>query len=64
MGEVTFAEFKNLLKFELGERTDLSSWGDLGNLYGKWINLSYLTISTSTNIPGIKNQLYFPELHT
>ena len=64
MGEVTFSEFKNYLKFELGERTDLSSWGDLGNLYGKWINLSYLTISTSTNIPGIKNQLYFPELHT
>ena len=64
MGTTTFSEFKDQLKFELGERTDLSSHSTLGDLYGDWIDLGYLTLVTSNDIQGVKRSLYFPELFT
>ena len=64
MGTETFASFKQLLKFELGERTDLSSHSDLGDIYGRWINLAYLTFTTTDKIQGVRGHLYFPELMT
>ena len=63
MGTETFATFRQQLKWELGERTDLSSHSDLGDLYGKWINLAYLTLTTTDSIQGVRGHLYFPELH-
>lgn len=64
MGSDTFVTFRQKLKFEFGERTDLLAHGDLGNLYGVWINLAYLTFTTSKDIQGVKRNLYFPELFT
>ncbi|KKL53454.1 hypothetical protein LCGC14_2275280 [marine sediment metagenome] len=64
MGTVTFDKFVLQTKFELGERTDLSSHSDLGDLYEDWINMSYLTLTTSMKIKGVEGQLYFPELFT
>ena len=63
-GTVTFAKFKQQLKFEFGERTDLSSHADLGNLYGEWVNTAYLTLTTTDSIQGVRGHLYFPELMT
>ena len=63
-GVDTFAVLKNKLKFELGERTDLSSHTDLSNLYGRWINVAYLTLTTSDSIQGVWGHLYLPELMT
>lgn len=64
MGDYSFVTFKQMLKFEIGERTDLLAHSDLGDLYGRWINLAYLTLSTSMKIIGVEGQLYFPELFT
>jgi len=64
MGDYTFSEFKSQLKFELGERTDLESHTDLSNLYGRWINTAYLTLTTKHKFWGLKRDFYFPPLHT
>jgi len=64
MGTEIFDSLKKLLKFELGERTDLSTHTDLGDMYGKWINSAYLTLTTTDSIKGVRGHLYFPELHT
>ena len=42
----------------------MSSHSDLGDLYGDWINLAYITLCTSNDIQGVKRSLYFPELFT
>ena len=63
MGTETFATFRQGLKFELGERLDLSTHSDLGDMYGKWINTAYLTLTTMDSIQGVRGHLYFPELH-
>jgi len=62
VGTETFKTLREQIKFELGERTDLSTHTDLGDLYGKWINLAYLTITTTDSIQGVRGHLYFPEL--
>lgn len=64
MGDYTFTQFKDMLKFELGERTDLSSHSTLSNLYGCWINIAYRQLTTTDQIFGKKVKLFFPDLHT
>lgn len=64
MGEIGFSEFKASLKFELQERTDLSSHTILGDLYGIWINKAYRTLTNENRMWSLKRNFYFPELHT
>jgi len=61
-GTYTFAEFKDMLKLELGETEGLDSHSSLGNLLGKWVNSAYIYLTTRYNLFGSKFKLYFPEL--
>lgn len=63
MGERTYAEMKADLTLELGQRTDLTS-APLSA--GDWINVAYLTLTTSNQFFGFKLPKYFrfPELDT
>jgi len=64
MGDYSYDEFKAHLKFQLGERTDLSSHSVLGDLYGEWINQAYMTLTTKDSFFGKRIKLKFPELDT
>lgn len=60
-GTFTFANFVDYLQIMFGERSDLSSVGGV-NLYEKFINLSYIRLTTRNRFWGIKKSFYFPEL--
>lgn len=60
-GTFTFANFVDYLTVMFGERTDLTSVGGV-NLYEKWINLSYIRLTTRNRFWGLKKSFYFPEL--
>ena len=60
-GSYTFANFTDYLQIMFGERSDLTSVGGV-NLYEKWINLSYIRLTTRNRFYGLKANFYFPEL--
>jgi hypothetical protein len=62
-GEVTFEEFKEYVKFRMGQRTDLESVNS-DNLYGIWTNLAYRQLTTRNRFWGLKKSFYFPQLET
>jgi len=64
MGDYSYDEFKAHLKFQLGNRSDLSSHSVLGDLYGEWINQAYMTLTTKDSFFGKRIKLRFPELMT
>jgi len=63
-GDWTFAEFKALLKMELGEVDIYDSHSVMGDLPGEWINTAYMTLTTRDMFWGKRMALYFPELMT
>jgi hypothetical protein len=56
MGTKTFSEFKDDLKFGLGQRDDLASY------LGGWVNTAYRTLTTGNRFWQIKRNFRFPEL--
>ena len=52
MGEYTFTNFRNYLKLEMYNRSDLES---PTNYYSTWINQAYINVVS-------RKDLYFPEL--
>ena len=60
-GSWTLDNFVDYLTVMFGERTDLASVGGV-NLYEKWINLSYIRLTTRNRFWGLKKSFYFPEL--
>ena len=63
-GHYSFSEMADLLKFELGERPDLEAHSVFTNLYGEWINIAYMTLTTRDMFWGKRVMLFFPELYT
>lgn len=61
MGTYTFDDFRNYLKFELGQRTDLET---PINYYSIWINAAYLTLTTRDKLFGMNKSFWFPQLET
>jgi len=60
-GVKEFSEFKNELRIELGERTDVESLGGV-NYLGVWVNTAYITLATQNKMWGIRKNFTFPEL--
>lgn len=58
MGDYTYTEFQDKLKFEMGQRTDVDAYRD------DWINIAYRELTSATRIFTIKRYFYFPELET
>ena len=62
MGDWGFDDFKTYLKFQLGQRTDLSAaTDDSSNLYGIWVNLAYRELTTTVKLLGKEYNFFFPE---
>lgn len=62
MGDWGFDDFKKYLKFQLGQRTDLSAGGDdAEDLYGIWVNLAYRELTSATKLLGSEYNFHFPE---
>ena len=65
MGALGFDDFKEILKYRLGDRADMESAGDSSlNYYGLFINSAYRQLCTQDSILGLKKRLYFPQLMT
>ena len=58
MGDRTFSTFQDNLTFELGERSDISTYVD------DWINTAYMTLTTKSRFPELRLNYVFPELET
>jgi len=61
MGNYSFDDFRNYLKFELGQRTDLES---PVNYYTAWINAAYISLTTRDKLFGMNKSFWFPQLET
>jgi len=57
----SFDDFRNYLKFELGQRTDLES---PVNYYTAWINAAYISLTTRDKLFGMNKSFWFPQLET
>lgn len=61
MGAYSFENFRDYLKLELGQRTDLES---PVNYYSVWINAAYLSLTTRDKLFGIIKSFWFPHLES
>ena len=61
-GHYTYAQFKALLKAEMGEADQFESHSVMGDLYGEYVNVAYMTLTTRDMFWGKKVKLEFPEL--
>jgi hypothetical protein len=68
MGTYTFAQFKDYVALAMGQRSDLQTAsllvGGSTEMYGVWVNASYMQLTTQNRFWGLKRSFYFPELET
>jgi len=57
-----FDDFKDYLKFRMGQRTELESVNGSINLYGVWVNAAYKELTTRNVFWGVRLPFDFPEL--
>jgi hypothetical protein len=61
LGTYTFDNFRDYLKLELGQRTDLET---PTNYYSAWVNSAYLGLTTRDRFFDMKKSFWFPQLET
>jgi len=61
LGTYTFDNFRDYLKLEMGQRTDIET---PTNYYSIWINSAYLGISTRDKFFDMRKSFYFPQFET
>lgn len=65
MGDWGLDDFAKYLKFQLGQRTDLSAAGDdTENLYNVWVNLAYRELTKSRKLLNKEYNFRFPQIET
>jgi len=58
-----FDDFKSYLKLQMGKRTDVENYEGV-DLYGTWINMAYIRLTTRNRFFAIKTNFTFPQLET
>jgi hypothetical protein len=58
----TYGNFKEYLKFRMGQRSELETVNTSTNMYGVWVNAAYKDLTTRNVFWGLRLPFDFPEL--
>lgn len=59
MGTWTYTNFRDFLRLQFGQRTDIETPTDY---YGIWVNTAYKRLVTRNRFWGLRQDFYFPQL--